>query len=147
MGRNTEVALFYGFRIPLNLAFESKLLKSDIVDSYDYQLISWNEKRDEVITKYVISPILKNILKDKQWNLYILTSSQDDCDPNTSYLFLYNKRQELTSESPDYETGIIDATLNNGNDIVDRLTKIPLQQLQMPFSWDYHGHWVVETSW
>lgn len=36
------------------------------------------------------------LLKNKKWNIYILTSSQEDSDPETSYFFFSTKVKNYT---------------------------------------------------
>ena len=139
MGSDVEVYLLHGFKLPLSVAFKSKLIDPNILNSDDYQLIGEDELRNCIIDKYVVNDALKNILKDK-WNIYILTSSQDDPDIDKSYFFLYDKRQELFyGSSPDYETG--EVIFANSPEISE-LSEILLSDAE----WTYNIHWVVEQK-
>lgn len=152
MGMDIAVKLIYGYKIPLSVAFES-FLNSEIVNSDDYQLTCEKDCKDEIIENHIKSSALKNILTGTDvgdcgdcgdWNMYILTSSQDDCEPNTSYFYLFNKRQELYSgRAPDYESGKVDMQFQEPG-IKTLLTEVPLSN---DCKWEYDLHWVVESSW
>jgi hypothetical protein len=132
-----NVQILHGYKLKLSVAFESKLLDPDILTDDWYQLIRYEEYRDECIEKYVISDDLTEMLKDKKWNIYILTSSQEDCDPDTSYCFIFNKEQELfNGNAPDYETGTVELFQEqptNDNDSME--------------GQKYDIHWIVESSY
>ena len=88
--------------------------------------------------------MFQKILSDSSWNLYILTSTQEDFEGN-SYLFLYNKSQELHSgRIPDYETGIIEIITEPSHEIFKSLHEIFLPD---SYSWVYNLHWIIEGSW
>ena len=134
MGFDLEVYLLYGYKLSLAEAFT--LIKPGILDEDDWQVMGDSNYRDEIIERYVTSPDLKAILNGEGgWNIRILTSTQEECDPDNSYFFLYNKREELYSGGcPDYETGEIPSS----NELEGALF---LQK------WKYSAHWIVEGSW
>ena len=136
MGTDIIVHLIHGYKITLAQAFELGLLRSEIMDGDDWQLVGDAEERDEIIDRHVISPQLRALLESSEWNLYILTSTQSDCDPLSSFLYVYNRRDVLYSgRIPDYESGIIDAWHSDGH------LNIPGADVK------YAVHWVVEGSW
>ncbi len=137
--------ILHGFRLPLSVAFESNLLDPQIICSDDYQIISFDESRDEVIDRNVISPILRKVLEGGQWNIYILTSSQDESNPDSSYFFLYDKRQELhCGHPPDYKTGQIRLDFQEPTETVQILSNVFLPDT---YSWKYNLHWIIESDW
>lgn len=146
MGLDVDVHLLHGFKIPLSIAFDSELINRCIVDGDDYQLIHDPESRDELIDTHVISRALKKILNTKRWNIYILTSSQDKCNPETSYFYLFDNRQTLfcgnAYSSPDYATGKIEIPSPQDETVIS-LDKVPLTDGE----WEYNVHWIVESSW
>lgn len=147
MGFDINVHLLHGFKLQLSIAFDLNLLNREIIYTDDYQMLNFNEQRDEIIERNIISPILKEILQSGTWNIYILTSSQDDSDPNTSYMFLYNKQQELAyGTPPDYETGLVE--FNESLEIIEKCSE-SLQKIILadPHTWQYSLHWIVESSW
>ncbi len=137
--------ILHGFRLPLSVAFESKLLDPQIICSDDYQIINFvDESRDEVIDRNVISPILMKVLEG-QWNIYILTSSQDEFNPDSSYFFLYDKRQELhCGHPPDYKTGQVGMDFQEPTETVQILSNVFLPET---YSWKYNLHWIIESDW
>ena len=144
MGLDIHVQLLCGYRVPLNIAFDSNLIDPDILNSDDYQLISDENYRDKLIEKWVTSDMLKHILQDKEWNLFILTSSQTDANPEESYLYLYNIIQQLFYErAPDYACGEVDIRYKkmNGTDQVFNI------ELNGGTEWVYKMHWVLDSSW
>ena len=140
MGSDTTIELFYGFKIPLLIVFDSELLDSEILNVDDYQLISFEEYKDEIVNKYITNPILKNILKN--WNCYILTSSQDEPNIDESFLIIYNNRVLLSDSSSDYETGTVN--LFENKEIPKSIYDIKLSD---DYEWIYKIHWVVECSY
>ncbi len=139
MGFDIDTYLLYGFKIPLSVAFKSNLLDPNVVNSDDYQLMD----EEEVINRNILSPIIKEILKNDKWNVYILTSSQDDANPETSYFFLYDKKDLLYSETTDYGTEEIE---NPNED--EEVTKLLNNKISTPDnSWVYKLHYVIESSW
>ena len=70
------------------------------------------------------------------WDIYILTSSQTDSDPELSYFFLYNKQQVLLDQVNDYETGIVEPLSNQALNCLPEVEKH-----------GYHIHWVAEYSY
>ena len=140
MGLDIDVKILHGFKIPLSVCFSLNILNDEILLSDDWQELDNPESRDP----WVLSSVFQKILKDNNWNLYILTSSQEDSDPEKSYLFLYEKSQELYSgRITDYETGVIQPVTEN-EEILKLLNEIPLPKL---YSWKYNIHWIVEGSW
>ncbi len=145
MGTDIKVYLLQGFKLPLSVAFKLKLLDPEILNSDDYQYLSYNYTEKKIVDKHVISPILKEILKDK-WQISILTSSQDDSDPDTSYLFLFNWSQEIHSgRFPDYKTGKVNKPFH-GSEIIAKC-KSDLNKISATYLWNYDLHWVVEGSY
>jgi len=145
MGTDIKVYLLQGFKLPLSVAFKLKLLDPEILSSDDYQYLSYNYTEKEIVDKYVISPILKEILKDK-WQISILTSSQDDSDPDTSYFFILNWSQQIHSgRIPDYETGKVNKPFH-GSEMIAKC-KSDLMDISATYLWEYDLHWVVEGSW
>ena len=133
-----EIQILHGYKLKLSVAFEYKLLDPEILSSDDYQEISFEEHRDEIIEKWVISDNLIEILKDKKWNIYILTSSQEDSDPDTSYFFLFNKKQELCSgQVNDYETGPVEIWIDENDQLPPLIKKE---------EWNFDIHWIIESS-
>lgn len=144
MGLDIHVQLFCGYRIPLSVAFDSNLIDPEILNTDDYQLISDEEYRDEIIEKWVKSDMLKHILKDTEWNLFILTSSQTDANPEESDLYLYNLREQLFYDrAPDYTCGEVDIQYDKMNG-TQQVFNISLNGGE---EWDYKMHWVLESSW
>lgn len=152
MGYDVNFYLLNGIKIPLDIAFEYKLIDSDILESDDYQLIDDPEYRDEIIERQVISNLLKKFLLDnKEWNLYILTSSQYDADVSKSYLFLYDKKTICCQgRAPNYATDVIEPTLEwSAENLFEEHYLHQLTKISMPetFEWRCKLHWVVESSW
>lgn len=135
--------ILHGFRLPLSVAFDADLLDPSIVLSDDYQLINEETERDGVIDRNVKSDVIKDLLNNG-WNIYILTSSQDEADPDTSYFFLYNHSQEMfCGEAPDYETGEI-----NTNKLgINYETIQTLNNLGLDGPWEYKSYWLIESSY
>ncbi|GAG89273.1 unnamed protein product [marine sediment metagenome] len=145
MGTDINVKILHGFKIPLSVSFDLKILDQKILDEDDWQLLGEPDYRDEIIENNVTSDTLKNILSDSSWNLYILTSTQEDFDIEHSYLILYNKSQELYYGcTPDYETGTVEPLDAEISEITKSLNEITLPN---PHSWEYNLHWIVEGSW
>ena len=147
MGFDIHIHLFGGFKIPLSEAFDSNLLSPKIMDEDDYQLITEDEYKNELINTHVLSEDLRNILLDEQssWNIYIVTSSQEDFDYDKSYLILYNCHQDLINgKIPDYQVGsVIDIGCDRDTmDIWEKITRI-----RNSLKWEYKMHWVVESSY
>lgn len=152
MGFDVLFYLLNGFKISLKVAFDNQLLDPGILDSDDYQMIDDPDSRTEIITRWVQSEPLKEFLlnhHDMGWNLYILTSSQDAADIQTSYLFLYNQKTVCCSgKPPDYATDIIETSAR-----IQDLDNLPeghylRELLQIPLSvWESDLHWIVESSW
>ena len=148
MGFDIKVHLLIGFKLQLNIAFESKLIKPEIVDGDEYQMIGEPECRDEIIEDYIISNRLKEFLKNKQWNIYILTSSQEDSDPEKSYFYIYNYQQVIQSgAAPDYKTGELDEFCCQGE--YESAVQFLGEEVQLSgdYDWDYQNHWIVESSY
>jgi hypothetical protein len=85
-------------------------------------------------------------LEDKNWNIYILDSSQDS--EEDGYFFLYNKRQELhTGQCPDFKTGEIELVPEKPN--ISVLNGKGLNDIKLPetYQWEYKSHWIIESSW
>lgn len=148
MGIDVTAQLIYGFKILLSKAFELNLINPGIMDEDDWQLISDEDNRDEIIETHVKSETLKIILQSGRWNILILTSTQEDSNPSESYLFIYDKKNDLVrGGQPDYVTGVVDIQyyLNSieHHDIEKRL-KEKYPQLE---DVKYNIHWIVETSW
>ena len=134
MGTDIEVYLLQGFKVPLSVAFKLKLLDHEILSSDDYQYLF--EKK--IVDKYVISPILKEILKDT-WLISILTSSQDEFDLDASYLFIFNWTQVIHSgRIPDYETGKVNKPFH-GSEAISRC-KSDLMDISDTYLWNYDLH-------
>jgi hypothetical protein len=143
MGTDIHVQLLYGYKITLLQAFDAGLLRPEIMEDDDWQLIGDVECRDEIITRHVLSPQLRELLENGEWNLHILASTQIDCDPATSFLFIHNKRDVLYSgRVPDYECGVVNSaqTINGAHSSV---LDIHIPGLNV----EYAVHWVVEGSW
>jgi hypothetical protein len=137
MGTDVIAHLLYGFKITLSQAFETGLLSPDIMDSDDWQLVGEKDFRDEIIDRHVLSSELRAFLVNGQWNLYILSSTQSDCDPATSFLFIHNIQKTLyCGQVPDYTTGVIPHHTEKISTLV-----IPGMQVE------YAVHWVLEGSW
>jgi hypothetical protein len=131
-----------------------KLLSPEIMNGDDYQLIYEITERDAIISRHVMSNILKYILSLKNstnsyiWNLYILTSTQTNCDPSESYLFLYDKRQELYSgRSVDYKTvEIEDTQIDETLGLSRESVRMNLYQM-LGGDPKYKKHAIIITSW
>jgi hypothetical protein len=152
MGFDINVYLLEGIKIPLDIAFEYKLLDPAILESDDYQIIDDPDCRNEIIERHVISESLKTFLLGyENWNLYILTSSQNDCNISKSYLFLYTqKRVCCQGRAPDYATDVIEPTLEwSAHNLYKEHYLHALTNVSMPetFEWRCKLHWVVESSW
>jgi len=133
MGTDVLMCLLYGFKITLSQAFETGLLRPEIMDDDDWQLIAEEDYRVVLIDRHVISPQLRALLGTGEWNLHILSSTQGKCDPAASFLFIYNRLDELyVGRVPDYETGVIGAH--------------PLTEISV-FGIEYAVHWIVQGSW
>lgn len=141
MGFDVSVKLIYGFKIVLTKAFELNLISPEILDGDDWQLIQESDCRDEIIERHVTSGTLKSLLETGEWNLYILASTQEDQNPDASYLFIYNRCDNLyNGRCPDYKTGNIDGNFPN---VHDRLK----QTYKLLWDTNYEIHWVLEGSW
>ena len=147
MGFDISVKLIYGYKIVMSKVFELNLISPSIMDEDDWQLISEPETKNEIIDTHVTSETLKMILESGEWNIYILTSTQEDSKPDQSYVFLYNKHENLVSSgAPDYVTGLVDTQYNANNlDEIERRLKEKHPQLSNELN--YNIHWVVESSW
>src|SRR3990167_4392273 len=99
MGTDVCVQVFHGYKMKLSTAFELGIISASILDGDDWQLLSEEEYRDEMIKTHVTSRALFNLLTDSKWNLYILAPQENDYDPGKSYLFLYYKREKLTGQT------------------------------------------------
>ena len=129
MGYDVTVQIIHGFKIPLSEAFKLDILDSDILESDDYQLIDEPDCKEEIIKNHVKSEDILKII-NKGWDI---TSSQEDADPESSYMFLYDKNQIICSgKIPDYETGVVD-----NNQICEHNFR----------SYEYKIHWIVESSY
>lgn len=138
MGTDIIAHLLYGFKITLSQAFETGLLRPEIMEDDDWQLVGEKDCRHEIIDRHVGSPLLSALLENGEWNLYILASTQSDCDPAASFLFIHNRRDILYSgRIPDYECGVIDAHH------AERISALVLPGMEV----EYAIHWVVEGSW
>lgn len=154
MGIDINVYLLEGYRIPLSVAFEYNLLDRNIVESDDYQLIHVPEYRNEIIRNSVTSDVLREFLlnnQDMNWNIRIVTSSQKDCKPNKSYMYLYDTIYQCYEGTvPDYKCGTIDHCRFGAieNTPPDHYLRI-LLEIKMPdnFKWQPELHWVVEGYW
>ena len=113
MGTDILVELLYGFKIVLSHAFELGLVHPQIMESDAWQLIGDKEyewRQDGEIFRHVLSPELRALLESGgEWNIHILASTQTDCNPSESFLFIYCERAKLYCGSiPDYKTGVIE---------------------------------------
>lgn len=155
MGLDTTVSLYNGFKIPLDIAFSMNMVREDIVDSDDFQCLDLAD-----VVERNVSPELKRFLdENEEWNLYILTSSQEKSDAGKSWLFLYDKCQTLfDGRIKDYETGEVDTNLPLSWNVSTLSEEDCIRQLfaniskTLPSSLDladfmYSMHWVVESSW
>ncbi len=148
MGFEIRVQLLRGFKLTLSKAFQLGLLYPEIMENDDYQLISdYIENKDqENIDRCISSQKLKDIIYCKTlnpWNIYILTSSQENPDLLNSYVFLYNWRQILsTGRVPDYETYIVSNRIDDYDTPPEIWTKI-----KNLFDIDYHVHYLIESSY
>lgn len=142
MGFDTSVYIFDGYKIPLQVAFDNGLLNPDIVNGDDYQLIDDPDCRDGAIERNVLNSVLKNFLMEyKNWNLYILTSSQEDCDASKSWMFLYEHKTIYAEGSPeDYSCGVVCKYTN-------QLYPSILNDIPIPFGWKRENHITIESSW
>lgn len=131
MGHDIEVCLIHGYKICLA---NQNFLDTSILEGDDYQLIHEPDCRDELIETYVIHDMLKDFLQcNPEWNIYVLTSSQEDPDLENSWFFVYDKRQQLFyGRAPDYETGLVEMQFQE---------RTPLLGVE------YKHHWIVEGSW
>lgn len=137
-----HVFLLYGFKIQLGAAFKQDLLNPLIMDDDDWQLISWPDHRDDIIFDMVTSLALRTfLLQNQDWNLYILASTQEQTDPEKSFLFLYNRGEKLVSGCcPDYSTGPVDTNIT--------LPNIPIEISNVISLFDpYRIHWAVGCSY
>lgn len=143
MGFDISIRLIYGFKIILSEAFDIGLLSSNILDGDDWQLISDSEYRNEMIDQHVLSNQFKSILSNGEWDLYILTSTQEEQNSDNSYLFLFNKMETLAQGTPDYKTGVVDIQHKDYSE-PEKILKATYPELM---DMSYQLHWVVETSW
>ena len=145
MGTDVSVKLIYGFKIMLSKAFELNLISPNIMDEDDWQLISEVEYKNEIVETHVKSEVLKVIL-ESGWDVYILTSTQEESNPEKSYMFIYNKKTDLVSSGlPDYVTGIVDVNYDGVFSDVEKTLKDKHPQLNSDLKYDIH--WIVESSW
>ena len=142
MGFDIHVHIFGGFKIPLSVAFASNLLSPNIMEEDDYQLIGEEPYKNEIIDKHALSSDLKDLLKEN-WNIYIVTSSQQTFDFENSYFILFDTHQNLINgRIPDYATGTV-TNVERDHEIWYKMTNIPLAIGE----WKYDIHWVVESSY
>jgi len=137
MGTDIIAYLLYGFKITLSQAFETELLRPEIMEDGDWQLVGEKDLRDEIVNRHVLSPQLRALLENGEWNIHILSSTQSDYDPAASFLFIHNRQEILYSgRIPDYTSGVITQQ-------TERITALVLSGIQV----EYAIHWVVEGSW
>lgn len=141
MGFDAHFALIHGYKIRLA---GQNILDLSILEGDDYQLIHEPEYRDELIERYVLDVELKKFLGEhKNWNVYVLTSSQSYPDLENSYFYLYDYRQILfTGRIPDYTSGTTGRVWEPKNEIEG----IPFKTFGLSYH-PYQQHWIVEGSW
>ena len=132
-----SVQLLYGFKVSMADAFKHNLLKSDILDGDDWQLC--DDK--EVVKQNVISPLFLELLENDTWNIYIQTSTQNEPDIEKSYLFIYNRKEDLCYGISDYKIGQVDMDIQYPADVHNYLNKLIDE-----YSWNYQIHWIIERS-
>ena len=138
MGIDIDLYLIHGFKLPLSLAFKSMLIDPEIMHNAEYQLISEDNYRDDIIKRQITSTIIKDfLLSNKKWNIYILTTSQGDCDPEKSFLFLYDKKEYLCDEIYDYKTGVVEP--------IEPSVPVVLSDFLDKYTCQYNLHWIFES--
>lgn len=141
MGYDTTVFLLRGFKFVLADVFARGWLDSSIMEEDDWQYLNMGDDMIEIVNKYVLNEEIKTMLLKDGWSLYILSSTQEDCNPDNSYLFIYSNKQDLEIEG-EYGTGEVESLTDSG-------CKLDFQQvLKLGLNPDdYKQHWVIETSW
>lgn len=136
MGVDISVKLLYGFKVKLSDVFNLGLLNPDILEGDAWQMLDEEGPIDEFVT----SPALKSLLK--KWNLYILSSTQNEHKPVDSYLFIYNRIETLCDEIVDYTTRQVDTNVDFAKEDLQAF-KIILNNAIL----EYGIHVVIEGSW
>jgi hypothetical protein len=135
MGHDTNVFVLYGYKFKLSQVFESDWLDSSIMEDDDWQLVNMGEDNNSFFKKYVTNSILMEYLNNG-WELYILSSLQEDCKSDESYMFLYSYMQELSCDN-EFETGEINmCPVDLGS-----VNKLGVD------SSEFKLHWVIQNSW
>lgn len=100
MGRDIRVKLIYGYRISLAEAFENEWLSPSIIEGDDWQLLD-ELVREEWVNLYIPCEELRDFLIERkdEWGAYILSSMQDECDPEASFLYIYNNMVDIDTDS------------------------------------------------
>lgn len=115
-----------------------KAFESGLITDFEVDINDNNEYRNEVISK----PLRDFLVRNPDWNIYILSSTQNEQIPEKSYLFLYNRKEDLvTGGIPDYKTGEIDTNININLDLTESLSYV------ITMFEPYHIHWIVDCSW
>lgn len=129
-----EAVLIHGYK--LRLSDWTKDLDLSVLDGDDWQIFHEEEDKEELIKKYVTGKDLQDwLLVHPAWNLYFLTSTQDDPDPDNSFVYIFDKIQSLYyGQVPDYETGEINISFEVPTD-------------GPPLDVSYQQHWVVTGGW
>lgn len=135
MGTDIKVTMVHGYRYGLVELYERGWLDPSIVECDDWQIIheSTGEERVELIRRYVVDGFIANELIAKGLNVMIVTSSQYESDPEVSYVFFFDKREQVYyGRVPDYVT---------------RECHIVFEPQPHFLGTHYKQHWVVEGSW
>ena len=136
MGLDITVVLLCGYKIKLSDVFESGLIDSEIMSGDEWQFLDEDECKVEVL-EFILCPKLKQMLNSSVWKGYILSSTQSECDWETSYLYIYNNREMLYYGCvPDHANGVVS---------VETADNIPID-LDVDCG-PYAIHWVVSGSW
>lgn len=136
---DTDIYLIRGFKLPLIQVFEKNWIDPSIMDEDNWQYLNMDEEYDLIINKYVLNDDLKILLEDG-WRPYILSSTQDKCNPANSYLFIYLQKQDINTDN-EYDTGEIKPMEIIKIDNFDKIVKLGLN------SQGLKQYWIVKHSW